>query len=388
MTELTLSLKHPPLTILVADDHPANQSLLKKTLSSAGHTVITASSGEEAVERYKADEPDVVLMDVVMPGIGGIEATRQMRALASDHWVPIIFISALSHRDDMVRGLEAGGDDYLSKPVDLVLLDAKIHAMQRIAVLKAKLRASNKELEAYREISEYELDMTRELMEHMVNKSSTQIKNVELWLQPASNLSGDLIIAQQYRNERCYVLLADAMGHGLPAAIPLIPLTQVFSAMTQEGFSVSAIVREMNKQLKELLWTGNFVAVTLLSIDRDNQYLEIWNGGNPTVKLLDQSGEIINSFQSRHCALGIMGDDEFESTTEIFQWHETCSLMLHSDGLIDAQNDRGEDFGTERIIASMRGNKPHHSLKDAVLAHLGGRDASDDISIATISLYG
>lgn len=375
-----------PLRILAVDDTPANLALLRAALTQAGHTVITATNGEEALACFVADKPDVVLMDVMMPGIGGIEATRRMRALHAEHWVPIIFISALSHRDDMVRGLEAGGDDYLAKPVDLVLLLAKINAMQRVATLESKLHEANKKLRAYRDVSEYELGMAKELIERMEAKSSVPVKGVELWLQPATNLSGDLVITQQYRDERSYVLLADAMGHGLPAALPLLPLAQVFSSMAREGFTVAAIAREMNARLNALLPSGNFVAVTLLSIDRGNRFFEIWNGGNPAALLLDVQGNISKKFTSRHPALGILNERDFNAATECSQWHDESVLALHSDGLPDAVNAGGESFGETRILAALQGNAPHRSLRNAVQNHLDGQSPNDDISFATIAL--
>lgn len=374
------------LKILAVDDTPANLALLRAALSQAGHTVITATSGEAALERFVADQPDVVLMDVMMPGMDGIEATRRMRALQTERWVPIIFISALSHRDDMVRGLEAGGDDYLPKPVDLVLLLAKINAMQRIASLELKLHETNQELRAYRNVSEYELDMAKELIEHMVRESSTPVAGVESWLQPATNMSGDLIVTQRYCDDRDYMLVADAMGHGLPAALPLMPLVQVFSAMTRRGFTVSAIAREMNTRLKALLPAGNFVAVTLLSVDRANRTLEIWNGGNPAALLLDDKGNPMRQFKSRHPAVGVLAVDDFDADTEFFQWDQEGWLICYSDGLTDAANAQGKDFGMERVIAALQGSDPYQSLKQAVAAHLDGHAAHDDISLAAVRL--
>lgn len=376
------------LKILVVDDTPANALLLRAALTQIGHSVTSVGSGEEALQYFQADKPDVVLMDVNMPGIGGIEATRQMRALGGDHWVPIIFISALAERDDMVRGLEAGGDDYLPKPVDLTLLRAKIDAMQRIAVLEGKLRASNAELKGYRLRSEYELEMARELLEHMISESSAPLPDVELWMQPATNLSGDLTITQHYHRERDYILLADAMGHGLPAALPLMPLVQVFSGMARDGYAVPAIAREMNSRIRTLLPVGNFVAVTLVCIDRRNRILEILNAGNPPALLLDKTGDIGRKLASRHPPLGILRGDDFEALTETLQWQHAGWLTLYSDGLSDAQNGQGVNFGEAGIAAALRGSKPHQSLKEAVSAHLAGLDANDDISIATIVLNG
>ena len=271
-----------------------------------------------------------------------------------------------------------------SLPMQYVSIRTDITEIKQIDV---KMRAANDELETYRQISEYEMNIARKLMEHMIKKSLAQVDDVELWSQSASKMSGDLVITQNYKNERSYLLLADAMGHGLPAALPLMPIVQVFSAMAWDGFTISAIVREMNAKIRDLVPVGNFVAVTILSIDHGNRLIEIWNGGNPAVLLLDAAGEVTRKFTSRHLALGILKDEAFDSATELFRWDQNGWLTLYSDGLADAQNDQGVDFGEECIIGFLRGNYPHQSLKDAVLTHLGGRDANDDISIATISLH-
>lgn len=374
------------LRILAVDDTPANLALLDAVLSNAGHTVIAVRSGEEAILSYQTAPPDVVLMDVMMPGIGGIEATRRIRALDPNHWVPIIYISALSHRDDVVRGLEAGGDDYLTKPVDILLLLAKINAMQRIAALKGKLRKSNMQLDTYRHNSERELDMARELMEHMVRSSSTPLQHAELWLQPAANLGGDLLITHKSACNIEYLLLADAMGHGLSAAMPLIPLVQVFSDMTRACKAIHEIVREMNTRLSNLLPAGNFVAVTLASMDRSKRKLEIWNGGNPPVLLTDSAGTVTHKFKSQHMALGVMRSDDFDDSAELFNWSDERCLVLYSDGVVDATNATGVEFGEEGIISSLQCDCTLTCLKRAIADHLGGHSANDDISLATVIL--
>lgn len=375
------------LKILAADDTPASLDFLVAILSDAGHSVLPARSGEEAVSSFQAERPDVVLIDAMTQGMSGVEAARRIRALDKDHKVPIIYIVALSNRDDIVRCLEAGGDDFLSKPVDDVLLLAKINALQRISALKERLRKSNAQLDAYRHNSERELGMARELMEHMVKGASTSLPDVDLWLQPAANLGGDLLITQKCKCEIEYLLLADAMGHGLSAAIPLVPLVQVFSDMTSMCKPVPEIVREMNLRISNVLPAGNFVAVTLISMDRRNRLLKIWNGGNPPLLLADGSGKVTHKFNSRHLALGILRGDDFDDSTESFSWDNECRLTLYSDGLADATNENGVEFGESGIISAIQCHSPHHCLKVAVATHLGDYGARDDISLATVKLH-
>lgn len=256
----------PALKIMVVDDHLANLKMMRSALEMDGHSVVTVSSGEEALACFEDEQPDVTLMDVKMPGIGGLETTRRLREMAGERWMPILFVSALSNIEDMVRGLKAGGDDYLPKPVNIELMLAKISSLQRIAILQGKLREANASLEAYRESAERDMNLASAVMGNMIRSASMEVDGVSLWLLPAAELSGDLLVARKGGDGSIYVLLADAMGHGLPAAIAAAPLIQVYSAMSSKGCSVSSMVREMNARLKDFLPSGNFVAVTLVKI--------------------------------------------------------------------------------------------------------------------------
>ena len=374
------------LNIMVVDDTPANVNMLRSALEMAGHGVVTANSGEEALVRFGQERPDVVLMDVMMPGIGGIEAIRRLREMSGDHWLPILCVSALSESKDMVRGLEAGADDYLAKPVDLRLLLAKIRALQRVAVLQNTLRRVNLALDSYQRSAEQDMALATNVMQCMIESASMAVDGIELWLEPAAKMSGDLLVARQGRDGRSYILLADAMGHGLPAALPLLPLIQVFSRMTREGCTIPSIAREMNAQLKAFLPPGNFVAVTLAGIDRANRLIDLWNGGNPPAFLSDGHGEVTRRFAARHPALGILADQDFDATSEACQWGGERRLTLCSDGLLEARNRHGVAFGAERLRAALHGASAHRQIKQALFDYLDGVAPGDDISLASVAL--
>ena len=120
------------LKILVVDDTAENRDLIGLYMKRMGHETIYAENGQEGVEAYAREKPDIILMDVMMPVLDGYEATRMIRELCGTNWVPIIFLSANVEVDDQIEGIEAGGDDYLPKPINLGLLNAKFGAMQRI----------------------------------------------------------------------------------------------------------------------------------------------------------------------------------------------------------------------------------------------------------------
>lgn len=136
------------MKVLIVDDSPTIRAALRSLVEKMGHTVIEAEDGSKGLTIYGRDRPDLVLIDVVMPVMDGYEAARQMRQSLPDEWIPIIFLSSKEADQDLDRAIEAGGDDYLVKPVSYVVLNAKIRALQRIESTRSKLLEMSRDLAA------------------------------------------------------------------------------------------------------------------------------------------------------------------------------------------------------------------------------------------------
>lgn len=147
--------KLPQLRILVVDDNRTNLQILQVFLRKLGHSTIAAEDGAQAVAQCAEHKPDLILLDIMMPVMDGFEAARQIRSQASERWIPIIFLSAMDREQNLVAGIEAGGDDFMSKPINFVLIEAKMHSMQRMMQLQRKGIESLKRIEA---ISDSTLD--------------------------------------------------------------------------------------------------------------------------------------------------------------------------------------------------------------------------------------
>jgi len=136
------------MQILVVDDSPTIRAGLRIQLERMGHSITEAVDGVHALKLWHAARPDLVLIDVMMPQMDGYEAARRMRGEDHEDWVPIIFLSSMEDDQDLDRAIEAGGDDYLVKPVSYVVLNAKIRALHRIEVMRRRLMDVTRELAA------------------------------------------------------------------------------------------------------------------------------------------------------------------------------------------------------------------------------------------------
>jgi adenylate cyclase len=136
----------PPATILVVDDTPQNVKLLGDLLRAKGYTVITASSGAQALEHVKRERPDLVLLDVVMPEMSGYEVCRTIRSASDTAILPVVLVTALDATEERLKGLECGADDFLTKPINQAELLARVRSLLRIKRLYDTIQAQAGEL--------------------------------------------------------------------------------------------------------------------------------------------------------------------------------------------------------------------------------------------------
>jgi len=376
------------IKILAVDDNIVNIKVLSQYLLKQNYHVITAESGEQAIELFQSDAPDIILMDIMMGGMNGLEATAEIKALAGDRWVPVIFMSALASEEDKIKGLDVGGDDYITKPIEFNILGAKLKAVQRIADIQHKLSATMEELQQYKKAEEREQETAYELMESLFDTRNLEGKGFHVWHVPASRFSGDLIVAEQTPDNRFYILHADSTGHGLTAALPLLPVSQTFYNMARKGYGIGQMAKRMNQQLKSLMPINRFVAVTILLVDYENNIVEAWNGGNPAVYVVNEKNEIVKEFASKHLALGILPDEAFDAKTEFLSCEGNNSVIMYSDGLIEAENKAGEVFDEEKLQQEFKHSIAAAALRDSIVNsvtnHLDGEKAHDDMSLVVL----
>lgn len=130
--------------ILVVDDTEANLKLLRALLRGAGYEVVTASGGEEGVRAAAAERPDLILLDIMMPDLTGFEVCQRLRGAQETRETPVVFLTALHELEDHVKGMDAGGDDVLTKPINKLELLTRVASLLRLSTLAKELHATRR----------------------------------------------------------------------------------------------------------------------------------------------------------------------------------------------------------------------------------------------------
>ncbi len=376
------------MKILIAEDDRTSQATLSAIVRKIGHVAVVADNGQRALELFASEQPNMVLMDALMPVMDGHDCARRIKQLCGVRFVPIIFLTGLTDDTELAKCIESGGDDFLSKPYNYILIKAKIEAMERIYGLHETVAQQKTELEKQQLLVEQEIGLARHVFNAITITSAKNIPSLNYWTSAVGRFSGDLLVYERSPAGQLHILFGDFTGHGLASAIGAIPATDVFFAMTKKGFSINEIAVEINTKLDHFLPTGLFCAASLISIDALRQRIEVWNGGMPPVIAVSANGGIVKQFLSSKLPLGVLQSGDFDSHTEIIPLAGIHALLAYSDGLIEAQNLQGEMLGQEgleRVMCDTSGAEAiFGSVCDHVTHFLGARTPADDISLLEI----
>ncbi|VVP23458.1 Chemotaxis response regulator protein-glutamate methylesterase [Pseudomonas fluorescens] len=376
------------LTILIAEDSAADRMLLSSIVRRQGHEVLTAANGAEAVEAFRQQRPQLVLMDAMMPVMDGFEAAQQIKALAGETLVPIIFLTSLSESEALARCLEAGGDDFLAKPYNQVILAAKIKAMDRLRRLQATVLQQRDQIARHHDYLLNEQRVAKAVFDKVAHSGCLNAANIRYLQSPYALFNGDLLLAAYTPAGDMHVLLGDFTGHGLPAAVGAMPLAEVFYGMTAKGYGLAETLREMNAKLKRILPVDMFCCATMLCLSFQRRSVEVWNGGMPDGYLHSIASGERTPMTARHLPLGVLSAQTFDDRTEVFPMALGDRVFLLSDGVIDTCDASEQLFGVERLQRVFAANREPDALFEEIgqaLRDFGG-ETRDDVSMVEISL--
>jgi sigma-B regulation protein RsbU (phosphoserine phosphatase) len=375
--------------LLVVDDNEDNRYTLIICLQIEGYdNIATAEDGEAALALLQAQEFDLVLLDVMMPKVDGYEVLKSLKAEGRLHNVPVIMISALNEIDSVVRCIELGAVDYLSKPFDPVLLKARVGASLEKKRLRDEVRAHLRRMEE-------ELESARQLQMSMVPTvfpQPTAQRPIEIFamMEPAREVGGDLYDFFEMDDGTLCFFVGDVSGKGAAAALFMARTKNVIRLLARllHGADGSAptpaeIVTAANRELCQDNTGMMFVTLFFGILDPRTGDIGFVNAGHCPPYHISGNGVSPVRAQRAH-ALGVRGNSAYETRHLILAPGD--AIYLYTDGITEAFNKSDEAFLEERLEAALHGTASAGveaiimSVSDAVKAFANGAPQSDDIT--------
>ncbi|MBW4933711.1 PP2C family protein-serine/threonine phosphatase [Marinobacter sp. F4206] len=377
------------LRILIADDSDTDRLILKTLVKRLGHDVFDACNGEEAVRLFRESAPDIVLLDALMPVMDGMEAARQIKRLAGERMVPLIFLTSLSEAGELARCLDAGGDDFLSKPYNRIIIEAKINAFNRMRLMHQALSDQRDLIRERNQQLLEEQEVAKRVFDNVAHTGCLDAFNIRYHASPLTIFNGDVLFAAPRPAGGMLIFIGDFTGHGLPAAIGAMPMAEIFYGMAGKGFKSADVLREINQKLRQILPTGMFCCGGMIEADFKLNQLLFWNGGLPDGWLVRTTGEH-QVLPSRHLPLGILAPDQFDAEMETLVARPGDRLLMMTDGFLESRNAAGETFGEAGITRALEsrddGQHPFDAVMGAVHQFTGAHEDGDDLTLCCLEM--
>jgi serine phosphatase RsbU (regulator of sigma subunit) len=372
-------MRTPPL-ILIVDDNPANVEIFQARLAANNYEIITASDGEEGLALAKDRLPDLILLDIMMPKMDGIEVCRHLRADSALPFMPIIMVTAKTDSKDVVAGLEAGADEYLTKPVDHAALVARVKSMLRIKSLHDTVLEQSAELQAQLETATKVQSLFWPDIPELTGGSHIWATAV-----PAAYVSGDLYDVIPLQDGSLLAYVADVSDKGVPAALVMAALSTRIRSEARNQYEIDTLLETVNNRLHSLTSEeGFFATIVLARFWADSGKMQLALAGHLQPLWIAESG-LGNLPQINGISLGITPDVRYEKKEILLSPGE--SILFFSDGVIEAENEDKELFGNERLVEFIKDAKSPprgKGLLDFISNWRGNSSASDDLTILEI----
>jgi serine phosphatase RsbU (regulator of sigma subunit) len=356
------------MRILIADDDEISRRILASTLRKLGHEVVAAETGLQALEAFQKDYFPLLISDWLMPGMDGVTLCRQVRKLARENYTYIVLLTSLKGKTNFLEAMDAGADDFMTKPFDTDQLIGRIHVSGRILDLQRRVAEGTRELREKNDLMEEELKVARELQMALLphhfpsippgaSPAETAIKFSSFYY-PMAAVSGDFFTVNRLSDTAVAVFIADVMGHGVRAGL----ITAMISALVEKFSNAAAdpavMLSKINQSLMAILKHSEstlFVTGFYLVADAAHSRILYANAGHPEPLLLHRlRGELesISTKGSGGPPLGLFADSQYQ----------TCEcpmavddfIMLFTDGLFEVVAPDQKMYSRDLLVAAVR----------------------------------
>lgn len=390
----------PGETILVIDDNEDDLTLMKRLLGRNGYSVVVAGGGREGLETMRTEVPDAVLVDYRMPGMDGYEVSRQIKANERNRNIPVLILTGADSSENMVAGLDAGADDFVTKSADVEVILARLRALLRVKAYQDQLRQLYDELKeksdeimALNQRLNKDLQFARKVQEALLPPSRFEACGVEIHSSylPSETLSGDFYDYFQ-SGRSLLVFVADVSGHGLPAAILTSLLKSYLHSEAEQLTSPATFMSELNEFLCSASLPSQYATGVLLMFDREQGTIRFSNAAHPPFLLYRRETGNVEELEFPGHMLGAIEGVGFDENT--IALGDGDVIFAYSDGLTDRISTSGEFYSTDRIAKILMASRDselatvHQQILDDVTSFSQTEDLKDDVAMVLMRFGG
>jgi phosphoserine phosphatase RsbU/P len=382
-----MAMKPERKSILIVDDTPINLGVISGALKDSFNTKV-ATNGEKALAIASGEEkPDLILLDVMMPGMDGYEVCRRLKANPATQNIPVIFLTGQTGTEDETKGFEVGAVDYIHKPFSAAIVKVRVH-------LHLMLREAHEQIAQQLVAINNELEMARQIQLSILPSETPKLDGLEIVARyiPMTSVAGDFYDFIIVDEKHVGVLIADVSGHGLPAALIASMLQVALTAQSVHASDPGKVLSGLNQALCGK-FQRNFVTAAYVFVDLEKNSMTYAGAGHPPLLHWRSSSGKASEVSENGLVLGQFPEETYSAVSLPLEPGDRC--VLYTDGVLETSSPSEEEFGTGRFMQLMESK---HSLGaeqfiDALLdelsrwsGHPRGEGQQDDITVVVIDL--
>lgn len=387
-------------TIIVAEDDPTTLLIITELLKKNGYNVVATKDGVEAITELEKSAPDVIVTDLNMPNLGGIELIRIVKSLPEFADIPVLILTAEDSNEILKNAFDLGATDYIRKPISEIELLARISSAMRLKSETDRRKQKERELEIKLIDLSNDLIAAGQVQRSLLPKNNVMIPGVEIaWhFRPSEAVGGDLLNFFTLNDHQLAFYLLDVSGHGVPSALFAVSINSMLLQNTRPGGLLTdhtgnarpphEVVGELNNLFQMDLETQKYFTFTYAVLDIETQEVHFTQAGQtPTLYCDKQRCEF---WHDGDMPVGLMPRVEF--TTHVKQIQPGSRIYLHSDGIAEAFNQHEEQFGYDRLSQTIENAKKATLTEsidvvvESINSWIGNNSSQDDITLLGIEL--
>ncbi len=400
--------------VLVVDDSKAQRHILSMHLRRWGYTVAECASGDEALDYCRHGHVDIIISDWMMPGLSGLEFCRAFRDLPHESYGYFVLLTSKSEKTEIADGLEAGADDFLTKPVSSGELRARLRAGERMLAMQAELLSKNRviastleELQKIYDSLDRDLIEARKLQQTLVRDRHRDFgrATASLLLRNSGRVGGDLVGTFRIDDDRVVLYAMDVSGHGVASAMMTTRLAGFLTGSSpeqnlafhknvagqQDALSPERVAERFNRLMLEEIQAEQYFTMAYVEANLATGRVRLVQAGHPHPMIIRADGRV-EPIGRGGLPIGLIAGAEFEAQDSRLDPGDR--LLLMSDGITECPGREGNDFGEDGLCASLERSAglPGSSVLEALVwdltAHSGTDSFPDDVSAVLFEYLG